>query len=600
MSQTKNGGGKDNNNNNSDNSPSHHGSNNNTLIVVRKDEPRYSSAALCLQFQLGDALFRPEYTHQCVSDEWFRGYQPYHTVLQRVLQEEILAASSSSSSSSSFSRRDGHCSEDDNNNHDISSKTTSRWILHKSHRYHEQATRELDIRIQLAPSCTLCHVTIHIQKKRKSRSGDITGHEHTVKRLKGGGRGDKGDDEEEEEEVSIPTVQYNNHHDHERNENGGVTNDGQKDEQKESVHMSNGDADDDDDDDDDAEEALSENNVDNSSGSTRIDRMPESEILKTIDKALPEVVPFQVESSYLSNPIGRVLNEYSVATTKNGMDETLDFVISLANGRDKEVTDYHTQVQKLAFWYIETADPVDVGTEDSGFWMVLYLFQKHSSSKYSLVGYVTLFHFHAPFHKPEPGIIVRICQALILKPYQRQGHGQRMIHCIYDLAHGKYPKEVYDCKIVQVNVEDPSPAFIALRNRVDVDWIQEHMEWLPVRPLAISDPDYFATLSDAQAQTAAVHAKIIPRQIHIVYEILRLKALQEYHKNGDMSNNVSGTSEDLDARFRLMVKKRLNKEHREEMSGLPTKAAKQAFLGKLFEKELKRYELLLGCFSKSC
>ena len=113
---------------------------------------------------------------------------------------------------------------------------------------------------------------------------------------------------------------------------------------------------------------------------------------------------------------------------------------------------------------------------DGGTWKVLYLFHQHElncqsekrEARYSLAGYITLFSFYSPFRKPQPGLVMRICQALILPPYQRDGHGRKMLHTIYDLAH-----QIFDTKekgqepIREINVEDPAPAFTALRNSVD-------------------------------------------------------------------------------------------------------------------------------------
>jgi histone acetyltransferase 1 len=71
---------------------------------------------------------------------------------------------------------------------------------------------------------------------------------------------------------------------------------------------------------------------------------------------------------------------------------------------------------------------------------------------------MTLFHFMAPFHKPNPGIIVRICQALVFPPYQGQGHGKRMMQILYDILHGKFQQKAYGnavrTPLAQINIEE--------------------------------------------------------------------------------------------------------------------------------------------------
>jgi histone acetyltransferase 1 len=524
------------------------------------DEPKLSSAALCTRLQLQDVIFRPEFTHQCLSGEYVRGYQPLRSVLQQVCQECDCCYDSNSSSNSNSNSR----------------------LLHKSHRHHLQATKELDILVTLAPSCRKCHVATTIQKKKRKLRQDKRklrqGNRH-VKRLKGGGGGgDEQEDDQDEEEEKTSSTSDND------NDSG--------------FEPSSEDEDDGDDGDD---------NMRNPEGTTRTSRMPQSEILESISKALPEMVDDEedVTEDYLARPIGKILQEFSVSSQKkkkNGTSsskKSLDYYcMTLANGTDANVVAYHNQVQKLALWFIENADESNVASNSGGFWKVVYLFQKIPRKGYSLAGYVTLFHFHAPFHKPKPGIIVRICQALVLPPYQRQGHGQTLMTCVYDLAHGKY-SDIYkdnDTKIVQINVEDPAPGFVALRNKVDYQLVRQHLEWFPTKPSKIGHADFFTPLTEIQAQAASALAKITPRQMHLCHELTRLQAARQQQQQGRgtrTSKAIIKKDEELEKQFRLLVKKRLNKEHREEMSALPTKAGKQEFLAKLFDKELKHYEGIL-------
>ena len=531
----------------------------NMNIAILSDEPKLSSAALCTRLQLQDAIFRPEFTHQCLPGEYVRGYQPLRSVLQQACQE---------------------CDYDCDSDYSTSNSNSNSRRLHKSHRHHSQATKELDILVTLAPSCRKCHVAMTIQKKkRKLRQGN-----RHVKRIKGGG---VPVDEQEEEEDDNPTTATS--------ENNGDDDDADNESEFE---PSSGDEDDGDD-------------MSNPEGTTRTRRMPQSEIFESIGKALPEMVDDEedVTEDYLASPIGKILQEFSVSSQKkrkNGTSSSStldDFCMTLASGTDANAVAYHNQVQKLALWFIENADESNVASTDSGgFWKVVYLFQKIPGKGYSLAGYITLFHFHAPFHKPEPGIIVRICQALVLPPYQRQGHGQTLMTCVYDLAHDRYSDIYDDCykddtKIVQINVEDPAPGFVALRNKVDYQLVCQHLEWFPTKPSKIGHADFFTPLTEIQAQAASALAKITPRQMHLCHELTKLRAVQQQQQQQRAMSTSETTMiqkvDELEKPFRLLVKKRLNKEHREEMSALPTKAGKQALLAKLFDKELKHYESIL-------
>ena len=157
--------------------------------------------------------------------------------------------------------------------------------------------------------------------------------------------------------------------------------------------------------------------------------------------------------------------------------------------------------------------------------------------------------------------------------------------------HGKYEGTYSDVnqKVVQINVEDPAPGFVALRNKIDTKFLTENKEWLPSSKasLAISDEKFFTALADSEAVETAALAKITPRQVQIVYEVMKLRSLDSYCSDGN-------DKDELQKRFRLMVKRRLNKEHREEMTSYPTKDEKKDYLAKLFDEEFDLYQKLLG------
>ena len=293
-----------------------------------------------------------------------------------------------------------------------------------------------------------------------------------------------------------------------------------------------------------------------------------------------------VTHHFIQIPVGTKISEFA---TMHG-----SFVVHLAHGNDDRVESYHNKVQKLALMFIENASSVDLRSNEGGEWNILYLYLKHDENNYSLVGYMTLFNFFSPFKKTKSGIaiLLRICQALILPIYQRQGHGKRLMSCVFDLANGKYNNDngrQTAHEIVEVNVEDPCPAFVLLRNMVDYNNftlnVTSEDPWIPMHYL-----QGFDMLTDADATNAACKAKITKTQIHISYEIYKLKMTLSLLSN----MNDGPDKENIVKQYRLMVKKRLNQYHKEDIGACGSKEEKQAYLTKLYEDAYNHYLSILN------
>lgn len=345
------------------------------------------------------------------------------------------------------------------------------------------------------------------------------------------------------------------------------------------------------------------------------DIMSDEDILKGLKKALPNInhlaTDIDNKCGFLENTFGATITECRRCI----QNDEMEFIICLADGKNIEVQNYHNQAQKLALWFIENADTVDLNSnEGGGTWEVLYLFRVHRSNdeekdvKFSLAGYMTLFRFYSPFKKPKAGIILRICQALILPPYQRYGLGSFMMTAVYNYAHGKYDAaiekmkcdDIYEAdrtngihEIVEVNVEDPSPSFTALRDRSDYnnlkDSINPENDLMPILPeRCLGDDNEFPPLAEKDAISAAAAAKITKSQIQICYEIYQLQKSKKLSKGC-----AEEKKESIEKSYRLMVKKRLNHFHREEIGSCVTKIEKQAKLSELYEEVLDRYNSIL-------
>ena len=458
---------------------------------LEDDDPRQSSAALCISLNLLGETFGPEFTHQCFPGEWIRGYQP---------QQALLAGAK-----------------------------------HSSHQRHDQAKHTLQVDITLSPSCRQCEIKVQVQRKPR----EIVTRASKRPRLSTAPQQETADTPSEEVYSSEEPLPSNN----------------------------------DEDDSDFTASEEDENSHPNEAGVTRARRMPIEQVMEQCAKALPAIVEEIPEDDYLTAPIGNVVKEYQ----RNSMN----FVMSLADGSD--AAEYHDQVQKLALWFIETADSVNLASsEGGGYWKVLYIFRKHSKEKYSLVGYMTVFHFRSPFKKPKSGIVARVCQVLILPPYQRMGHGKALLQQVYDMAHDS------NNDIVEINVEDPAAACTALRNLLDYQLLKESLNsetpWLDSTyhsTTDVSDPDFFKPVSDADAVQAGALACITPRQVQIAHEIYKLSLLPK------------DCSEEVHKNYRLMVKKRLAKVHREELGGCASKEEKQALLAKIFDETFQQYKSVL-------
>mmetsp|Transcript_2057 Transcript_2057/g.3153 ORF Transcript_2057/g.3153 Transcript_2057/m.3153 type:complete len:202 (-) Transcript_2057:1498-2103(-) len=176
---------------------------------------------------------------------------------------------------------------------------------------------------------------------------------------------------------------------------------------------------------------------------------------------------------------------------------------------------------------------------------------------------------------------------LTLPQHQRRGHGLEMLKSLY--------QDLVAPDIVEINVEDPSPNFTALRNRMDYELLQKNIDAvkkndqsshciLPLKNInAADDPlSCFLTLTENETVTAAQIVKITPNQIAIAYEIYKLSILEGVLK-------TDTNREEWEKQYRLMVKRRLLRFHKEELGGLKTKEERQQLLDYNFQKLLNQY-----------
>eukprot|EP00977_Amphora_coffeiformis_P014916 scaffold4244_cov167-Amphora_coffeaeformis.AAC.29 len=437
-------------------------------VVVKpklSDDPKISSAALCIELHLLGQSFRPEFTHQCFSDETIRGYQPY----QELLPEGRV---------------------------------------HKSYKNHDTAKQELSVQVHLAPSGRFCTLDVKPRKKRFQRERRFCS---PTKRLKVDAP--KSDDDE------------SSNSDIRESTSSEMTSD-----EEESDF-----AVDEDHDDEDLEEAVGEALDLEGEAEDGADDGPMSagEIKQALKKALPKLMKRgNIKDDYLEAPLGDVLHTYS----RKGYE----FCISLAKG--KAAAKYHTNVQRLALLFIENADDVDVCSEDGGYW-------------------------------------------------KRSGHGRELLHQVQDLAQGKFDDVIGKCgkSIVEINVEDPAPGFVALRNLVDYERYEmakkSSEDWLKDCCLDVGKEGFFDLLPESTARELSRMSKLTVQQMQVVYEIDRLHKIQ---KAGETH------SHQYEKKYRLMVKKRLNRDHNEDISACGNKDAMKQLLSELYQEQRTMYDGILS------
>jgi inhibitor of KinA sporulation pathway (predicted exonuclease) len=212
-----------------------------------------------------------------------------------------------------------------------------------------------------------------------------------------------------------------------------------------------------------------------------------------------------------------------------------------------------------------------------------------------------------------------------------------MLLTIHRWVHGEYATPgaalAADCKskgnthanidhsdIVEINVESPAQAFVALRNRVDFEEFLRANEqgepWIKSTTISdggidaavaednVDDTAFFQPLTEACAKAAATRAKITPRQIHLVYELDRLYLFKltqhrDAQQSKDNATHESARIENLENLFRLMVKRRLKREHKEDLSACSKgKTEMQALLAKLYDDQRSMYDAILASVLK--
>ncbi len=288
----------------------------------------------------------------------------------------------------------------------------------------------------------------------------------------------------------------------------------------------------------------------------------EEEILSCIDPAIPQEVD-------VLSVGGTTLGEF-----QSGSEE---FEIRRVTHKNQGACELLSACEKLAMWFIETADSVDFKDDK---WEALFVFKKAPAGQQpDLVGYTTLY----TFLNPVLGAKLRICQALILPKYQKRGIGRELISAVYR-----------ECKVrpnvVEVTVEDPAPGFQRLRDVTDTEWYLKHsaaeesnLNGYDKHSKQVTE-DIFSVDSSYCAR-AAHGLKITKAQVELVVDVLQY-LLVTTHQNKIGDKDISGSSIPDLKRWRLGQKRKLLKKY-PELKNLE-KSEMQEELETLYQKHLER------------
>jgi hypothetical protein len=339
------------------------------------------------------------------------------------------------------------------------------------------------------------------------------------------------------------------------------------------------------------------------------------------------------------HPPGILLHSFDISpfTKTLNQSETKEnrkFELYLSGNADPKASFILKRFEKIAMWFIETADSIDFTDHR---WELLLLYEKlqlpllpssfpsssdsssRSSPSFSFVlsGYMTLFTFHNPF----AGDSLRVCQALILPKNQNLGLGREILFATNQLTEER-------TNVIQITVEDPCEGFQRLRYLVDFEWyvlryglIDKMKEITPLPAVSDDSPSTDSIFVpwhqlDSSTSIASISEtlKIIKNQVYFVkeaYEYIQLivsSLKDEYNKqqlsqlfNDENKENKKGLHSALHQlvidhpnfpEFRLSVKKNLVYADK-ELKQLP-KVEMQRELVRLFDERLNLYQTAIG------
>ena len=193
--------------------------------------------------------------------------------------------------------------------------------------------------------------------------------------------------------------------------------------------------------------------------------------------------------------------EYTIPSVDHSFKETISYEVYRGSFSDPLMRAYHARLQFFLLFFIDRSSYIN---DSDPVWEVILLFQKRITvlpgagkgaaaagsngtvTTYHVVGYTTLYKFLA---YPSDWKM-RLSQILILPPYQRSGHGQKLLQLVYAEAEKR--------GMIEVNIEDPRSAIADTtiqRSCAAMRWVLNQCADLPLSvahlfafPIASSAP----------------------------------------------------------------------------------------------------------------
>eukprot|EP00741_Cyanophora_paradoxa_P023980 tig00021719_g23156.t1 len=188
-----------------------------------------------------------------------------------------------------------------------------------------------------------------------------------------------------------------------------------------------------------------------------------------------------------------------------------------------------------------------------------------------IAGFATAYKF---FAYPDSWKL-RVSQVVVLPPFQREGHGGRLLQCMYDDARALQHSEVV--------VEDPCPEFQRVRDRVDLRNVLGDDDGRAFFPE--EGPE---RLEEGAAARLREELLLTRKQAVRVFEMVRLR-------------RTNLADPDAYKRYRLLVKRRLDAETRATVAGGPAMGGEErkALLEGLYRELEGEYRAVLASLDKA-
>jgi len=218
-------------------------------------------------------------------------------------------------------------------------------------------------------------------------------------------------------------------------------------------------------------------------------------------------------------PVGEKIFEYP-----HKVDDNRKFVIYKGNMETRGLLEFHKHFETFSILEIDASRLLDNDPR----WELFHLYEKITEAGvtvYNAVGYVTVY----PFYVYPDNLRPRISQFLILKPYQKQGHGSKLYESIFE-------HYLLDKKVIDITVEDPAEIFQKMRRVCDVKYLLKNN--------LLDEPALSLLGNRDKLEELHRKSKINMRQLPICIEIIALKTIKK----------------DEIKKLRLRIKERLFKE----------------------------------------